>query len=91
MLLHPQEGQLKQCAIAGWRQISSRAADLNVPSEGVQTVLFQLCRMLHTHTLACQLMNLFAERPQTYKAAPSGGSAWGKPSLHLQVGLLACL
>lgn len=40
-----------------WRQISSRAADLNVPSE---------------------------ERPQTYKASPSSGSAWGKPSLHLQ-------
>lgn len=27
------------------------------------------------------------DRPQIYKASPSSGSAWGKPSLHLQASI----
>ena len=63
----------------GWKQACSRAADPTISSKG-NNIHFRCCV---TSTVSNFEIDA-ADRPETYKSSPSGGSAWGKPSLHLQ-------
>lgn len=82
---HTQRSVLECCCNAGWRQCISRASDMQSLAEG-DALSLPLCGWLTKLTLflCC------ADRPQTYKAPASTGSAWGKPSFHLQVRLIMC-